>query len=197
MARPHPGDRCRPLVAPRRRVVEGCRGIVVEWLDGHDPGPVVPVAVGDEEEDRRAECGAVADAGEDLGLVLFDRLAGAATVALLSPGKVDRERLGGQREAGRDALDRDAQGRPVRLAGGQETEGTHRQRVDRGSVAPDRHLPPATTAGSVASAASAASAASPVSALSAATPVGSPSAERRPPARASPSFCCISSSGAG
>src|SRR4029079_2518778 len=34
-------------------------------------------------------------------------------------------------------------------------------------------------------------------AATAGSPVGSPSAERRPPARASPSFDCISSSGAG
>ena len=74
-------------------------------------GPVLPVPVADQEQDRRAERRAVADPAEDLGAVLLDRLARAAAVALLAAGEVDREGVGGQRQARRHALDRDARGR--------------------------------------------------------------------------------------
>ena len=76
-------------------------GLVVEWLDRHDLGPVLPVAVADEQQDRRAERQAVADAAEDLGPVLLDRLARAAAVAPLAAGEVDGEVVGGQGEPGR------------------------------------------------------------------------------------------------
>ncbi len=69
----------------------------------------------------------MADAAEDLGPVLLDRLAGAAAVAALAPGQVHGERVGGQAQPGRDALERDAEGRPVRLAGRQEAEPAHLQ----------------------------------------------------------------------
>ena len=64
----------------------------------------------------------MADPGEDLGPVLLDRLARAAAVAALAPGEVDRELVRGQGEAGRDALDRDAERLAVRFARGQEAE---------------------------------------------------------------------------
>jgi hypothetical protein len=106
----------------------------------------------------------VADAAEDLGTVLLDGLPGPATVSALAPREVGREVILGQRQAGRDALDRGAERRSVRLPGGQEAECRH-----SGDAA-------ASTTGS---------------------PVGSPSAERTPPARASASFVCIRPSGAG
>ena len=93
MAGPDAGHRRRPLVAVRRRPPRARGRLVVgQRLDLHDPGPVLPVAVGDEEQDRRAEGQAVADAADDLGPVVLDRLAGAAAVAALAPGEVDRER---------------------------------------------------------------------------------------------------------
>ena len=67
----------------------------------------------------------VADAGDDLGPVLLDRLARAAAVAALAAGEVDGELVGRQREPGRDALERDAERRAVRFAGGQEAESAH------------------------------------------------------------------------
>ena len=51
------------------------------------------------------------DAGDDLGPVLLDRLAGAATVAPLASGEVDGDRLGGQGQPGRHALDDDPEAR--------------------------------------------------------------------------------------
>ncbi len=74
----------------------------------------------------------MADAGDDLGPVGLDRLAGAATVAALAPGKVDDEVVGSELEPCRDPFDRDPECRAVRLAGGQESERCH-LRVRRGS----------------------------------------------------------------
>ena len=49
------------------------------------------------------------DAREDLGVVLLDRLPGAAAVAPLSSPQVARDRLLGQGEACRDAFEGDAE----------------------------------------------------------------------------------------
>ena len=77
--------RCLPLGrgSPKRgRLVVGQgRGL-------HDRAPVLPVAVRDEEEDRRPEGPSVADPGGDLRPVRLDRLPGAAAVALLAPREV-------------------------------------------------------------------------------------------------------------
>ena len=124
----------------------------------------------DEEQDRRAERPAVADAADDLGPVLLDRLARAAAVAALAAGQVDRELVGRQRQPGRHALDRDAERRPVRLAGGQEAEtrpSVGARTVGAGRAGRARRRSPAARRGS--------------------SPAGSPSAERTPPARASAS----------
>ena len=67
---------------------EGRRLLLGQRLDLHDPGPVLPVAVRDEEEDRRAERPPVPHAGHDLGVILLDLLARAAAVAALSPREV-------------------------------------------------------------------------------------------------------------
>jgi hypothetical protein len=67
VAGPDPGDRRRALVPVGGRVAEGGRRLVVERLDGHHLRPVLPVAVADEQEDRRAERRAVPDPAEDLG----------------------------------------------------------------------------------------------------------------------------------
>ena len=125
----HAGDRGRALVALDGRHLERRRRLVVERLDGHHLRPVLPVAIADEEQDRRAEGGPVPDAGHDLGAVLLDRLARAAAVAALPPGEVDRQLVGGQGEPRRDALDDRAERLAVRFARGQEAEGTHRRLV--------------------------------------------------------------------
>ena len=75
----------RALVAALGLLAQGVGRLVVQRPDLHDLGPVLPVAVADEQQHRRAERPAVAHAAEDLGPVLFDRLTGAAAVALLAP----------------------------------------------------------------------------------------------------------------
>ncbi len=158
VAGPDAGDRRRPLVALVRRVGQLGRLLRAQRSDLHHPGPVLPIAVADEQEDRRSERPAVADPAEDLGPVLLDGLARPAAVAALATSQVDRDVVLGQGQAGRHALDRRPERRSVRLAGGQEPESGHSAAAAAGSVA------------------------------SAGAPVGSPSAERRPPARASASF---------
>ena len=49
----------------------------------------------------------MSDAAKDLGPVLLDCLARASAVAALAAGEVDGEVVGGDRQAGRDALDGD------------------------------------------------------------------------------------------
>jgi hypothetical protein len=55
----------------------------------------------------------VPDAGDDLGAIVLDRLSCPAPVTALAPGEVDRETVGGQRETGRDALERHSERGPV------------------------------------------------------------------------------------
>ena len=101
-------------------------GLVVgQGLHLHDPRPVLPVAVADEQQDRRPKRASVSDAAEDLGSVLLDRLSRAAAVAALPAREVDGQVILGQGQAGRDALDRRAQRRAMRLPGGQEAERGH------------------------------------------------------------------------
>ena len=57
-----PGDRRRPLVPVLDGGEELGGGRVGQRPDLHHPGPVLPVAIGDLEQDRRAQGGAVADA---------------------------------------------------------------------------------------------------------------------------------------
>ena len=56
----------------------------VAGLDGQNLFPVLPVVVGEGHGDGRADGVAVADAGEDVGGVLFDAHAATAAVALLA-----------------------------------------------------------------------------------------------------------------
>ena len=114
------------------------------------------------------------DAAQDPRPVVLDGLARAATVAALATGEVDGEVVLGEREAGGHAFDHGAQHRPVALAGRDEPEALH---VAAGAGQP--------AAGSAAGSAPEASAA------------GSPSADRRPLARASASAAPMTSSGAG
>ena len=113
---PDAGHGCRPLVAAVGELGELARLVLGQRCDLHHLRPVLPVAVAHEQQDRRAEGHAVADAAEDLGAVLFDLLARAPPVPLLAAGEVGGDGVLGQREAGRHALDRDAEGRSMRLA---------------------------------------------------------------------------------
>jgi len=87
----HSRDRRRLLVATGGLRGQLGRGLVRQRLDRHHLGPVLPVAVGDEEQDRRAERASVADAGDDLGPVGLDLLPGAAAVAALASREVGYE----------------------------------------------------------------------------------------------------------
>ena len=127
VAGPDAGDRCGTLVAVGRQRGELGGRRLVERLDLHHLRPVLPVAIGDEEEDRRTERHAMAHTGDDLGAVVLDLLARPAAIAALPAGEVDLEGIGREREPGRDALDRHAQRLAVRLARGQEAEGSHRR----------------------------------------------------------------------
>ena len=75
----------RPLVAALGLDAQGLGRLVVQRPDLHDLGPVLPVAIADEQQHRRAERPAVSDPAEDLGPVLLDRLTSAAAIALLAP----------------------------------------------------------------------------------------------------------------
>ena len=115
----------RPLVATLGRVVERDSGLVPQRFDRHHLGPVRPVAIPNEQEDRRTEGHSVSNATQDLGAVLLDRLARTAAVATLATREIDREVIGGERKPGGHALDGDAKRWSVRFAGCQEAEGAH------------------------------------------------------------------------
>ena len=125
MARTHARDRRRPLVTTLGLRAKRLGRLVVERPHLHDLGPVVPVAVPDEEQDGRPERAAVPDPAQDLGAVLLDRLASAAAIALLAARQVDGDGVLRQREAGRDALDGGPERGSVRLPGGEEAERRH------------------------------------------------------------------------
>jgi hypothetical protein len=55
----------------------------------------------------------VAHAGNDLRPILFDRLAGAPTIASLAPSQIDGQRVGRKGKARRYPLEGDAERWPV------------------------------------------------------------------------------------
>ena len=88
----------------------------------HPPRPVLVIAVADDERERRSERPPVPEAGEHLDLVLLELLARAAAVALLAAVQVGVDRGAVERQPRRQAgQDRDER-RPVRFAGGAESE---------------------------------------------------------------------------
>ena len=159
VAGPHAGDRRRPLVALVGGRGELAASASLERLDLHDLGPVLPVAVADQEQDRRAEGQAVADAGQDLGAVVLDRLARAAAVAALAAGEVDGEL---RRRSGR--------GRPARPRSSPPAPGRAIRRRSGTGSRPTTRASPTSVSGR--------------GAATGAAPVGSPSADSMPPARA-------------
>ena len=100
---------------------------------GHLLFPLPPLRVADHDRHRRALCAAVADAAQDLELVLLDGHTGAAPEAEAPPGELGPEHLDGDRDPGGETLDDDGERRPVGLAGGEEAQ--HR-RKDR-EVSPE------------------------------------------------------------
>ena len=123
---PQPRDGSGALVARLHEPRQLGGPLVRQRLHRHHPRPVLPVAVADQQQDRRPERKPVADAGQNLGPVLLD--AGAsrpAAVAALAPGQVERDLVGGQEQLGGNALDRCGKRRAVRLPGGQEAEAAH------------------------------------------------------------------------
>ena len=110
VAGPGPGDAAPPQLAR------------LGGLGGHDVLPVGPVAVGDQHRDRRAEGLAGADAGEPLDVVALDLHPGAAAVALHPAGEVAVDPLGGDRQAGGEALDDGDERLAVRFARGGEAQ---------------------------------------------------------------------------
>ena len=112
VARPRQRHRLRPLA----------RRLALRRPRTHPPRPVLVVAVADDERERRPERAAVAEPGEHLDLVLLELLPRAAAVALLAAAEVGVDRGAVEHEPGGQAgQDRDER-RPVRLAGGGESE---------------------------------------------------------------------------
>jgi len=105
--------------------------VALVGADLHDLLPVLPDAVGYNHRDGAAQRAAVADAADELGVVLLELLALRATVAALAPLHLDGDVLLGEGHAGRNALKDCDERLSVRLAGGKETQFCH----DRASAA--------------------------------------------------------------
>ena len=113
MARARPRD-VRPL---------GAGGALWHFrLDVHRLLPVDPVAIADEERDRRTGRDAVTDAGDDLGAVAFNLHPAAAAVATLAPPELRVECVDVELKARRHAVHRHHEGLAMRLAGGQKSQ---------------------------------------------------------------------------
>lgn len=109
-------------VAWTRKFDWGGGGLAVgERLGGHLGGPILPIAVADEEGDGGAEGEAEAKAGKDFDLVILDAHSGTAAVAELTAGKVAVEEGLFDRQAGWEAFNDNGEGRAVGLASGEES----------------------------------------------------------------------------
>ncbi len=102
------------------RALAGC--LALGRPGAHPPGPVLVVAVPDDERERRAEREAVPEPGQHLDLVLLHLLAWAPPIAFAPAAEVGVDRRPVEREAGREPGDDRDERRPVRLTGGDETE---------------------------------------------------------------------------
>ena len=128
MARPW--QRHRLLALPGRLALGGPRA--------HPPGPVLVVAVANDERQRRPQRPPVPEPGEHLHLVGLDLLARRAAVALLAPPQVLLDPLALEQEPGRQAgHDRDER-RPVRLPGGGEGQRHGEKTTNCASASPRR-----------------------------------------------------------
>jgi hypothetical protein len=121
-----PCDRSGPLVARLDEPRQFGGLLVRQRLDLHHARPVLPIAVADEQQDRRPDREPVAHSGENLSPIVLDRSAArAAAVSALAPDQVHRDLVRSQRQPGGHALHRSGQGRAVRLPGSQESETAH------------------------------------------------------------------------
>ena len=85
-------------------------------LDGHDVGPLGPLAVSDCQSDGAAQGHTRTDAGQDLELVALYLHPWPTPVSVTSTGELVSDRLGRDVQAGRETLeDRDERG-PMRFA---------------------------------------------------------------------------------
>ena len=91
-------------------------------LDVHRLLPVHPVAIANEQRDRRAGRTAVADAGDDLGAVAFDLHPPPAAVAALAAAELRVERVDVDLETGGHAVERHHERLAVRLARGEKSQ---------------------------------------------------------------------------
>src|SRR5262245_20125409 len=89
-------------------------------LDVHRLLPVHPVAIPDEERDRRASGHAMTNAAKDLRAVALDLHASATSVAALPPTQLRVERIDVEGQTGRHAVEGDDERLPMRLAGGEK-----------------------------------------------------------------------------
>src|SRR5581483_10008585 len=112
----------RQIGVPGARARHDVLRVAVGGERRHLAGPVPPVAVLDDERDRRTEGLAEADPGSELHLVALDLHAAAAPVALLATGEVAVDVLGRDGDAGRKALHDRGQCGPMRLPGGEEAK---------------------------------------------------------------------------
>ena len=124
-------ERAGEIGVTRTRERDGGRalagGLALGRPRAHSPGPVLVVAVPDDERERRAEREAVPEPGEHLDLVLLELLARAPPVAFAPAAQVGVDRGSVEREAGREPGDDRDERRPVRLTGGRRARASRRQ----------------------------------------------------------------------
>ena len=133
MSRPRPRD--------GRAILRAGRAFRLLRLDVHRLLPVHPVAVANEQGDRRAGGDTVAYAGEDLGAIAFDLHPPAAAVAALTTSKLQVERVDIELKTRGHAVHRDDQRLAVRLARGQKSQHSLVILYDRPSSGLRAHVP--------------------------------------------------------
>ena len=111
----------------RSRPRHGCpvragRALGHRRLDVHRLLPVDPVAVPDQQRDRRAGRVAAPHAGQDLRTVALDLHPAAAAIAALAALELSVERVDVEREARRQAVHGDDERLAVRLTSGEKSE---------------------------------------------------------------------------
>ena len=102
---------------------KGRRLVGAEWGDLHHAGPVLPVAVLNQQHDGGAERFAMADAAANARAVLFNGLASTAAVTTLASAQINLESGFGEWHASGHPLNNHAELWSVRLACGQESKG--------------------------------------------------------------------------
>ena len=114
MSRPRPRD--------GRTVLGAGRAFRLLRLDVHRLLPVHPVAVANQQGDRRARGDAMADARKDLGAIALDLHPPAPAVAALTTTKLQVEGIDIELQARGHTVNGDDQRLPVRLASGEKSQ---------------------------------------------------------------------------